>query len=221
MGAVHVTEASDAPGGLVIITHQVMDMHPNMWIFWVAFVFIGTICLMALVPAITVELNLQDAERQKEALHKDAWEQRVETQRHVLETIFRKVDVDGSDSISREEVGAFLSRTDVLEQIGLDQYEADEYAEVEHKIDLNQLRMEFTRVYDALESEGRTELCCEDFIDAFRQMRHKPLDQTVMTLQQEIFNLRTIMTMENGNIQARLDAQLEALKCLRQESRSR
>ena len=34
-------------------------------------------------------------------------------------------------------------------------------------------------------------------------MRHKPLDQTVMTLQQEIFNLRTIMTMENSNIQAR------------------
>ena len=26
MGAVHVTEASDAPGGLVIITHQAMDM---------------------------------------------------------------------------------------------------------------------------------------------------------------------------------------------------
>jgi len=220
MGAVHVSETSEAPGGLVIITHKVMQSHPNMWIFWVAFVFIGTISLMALVPAITVELNLQDAERQKEALHKDAWELRVETQRHVLEKIFEKVDIDRSNSISREEVGAFLSRKDVLRQLGLDQYDADEYDDV-HKVDLNQLRMEFTRVYDALESEGRSDLGVEDFIDAFRQMRVKPLDQTVLTLQQEIFNLRTIMTQENSKIQGRLDDQLEVIKCLRDETARR
>merc|ERR1719277_22394 len=81
MGAVHISEVAEG-SGVVFITQKVMEAHPRMWVFWVAFVFVGTISLMALVPAIFVELNLRDAENAKKMQMKKEWHEHVEKQRH-------------------------------------------------------------------------------------------------------------------------------------------
>mmetsp|Transcript_441 Transcript_441/g.1157 ORF Transcript_441/g.1157 Transcript_441/m.1157 type:complete len:184 (+) Transcript_441:2-553(+) len=176
-----------------------MEVNPHMWFFWVAFVFIGTISLMALVPAIFVELNLRDAENVKKSQVVKEWNERVEKQRHALELIFRTADEDNSNSVSRGEMDKFLSGKDVLKSLGLDEAEQvdddDEDAPAE-KLDVKQLRMEFALVYDALEAEGRTELSCEEFIEAFKQLRAKPVSPDVLVLQQEIFKLRSLLLSE-------------------------
>merc|ERR1719401_293872 len=207
MSAVYVSKDADSLGGLIVITDKVMEVYPEMWIFWVSFVFIGTISLMALVPAIFVELNLRDAEEARKKQHKKEWEERVEKQRHALELIFHTADLDGSNSVSREEMDEFLATKDVLKRLGLEpeKYIDEEDEEVvEDMMDVRQLRMEFTMVYDALEADGRTELSCEEFIDTFRQMRAKPMDQVVLTLQQEIFKLRTLMNANNAKLHEEL-----------------
>merc|ERR1712050_78321 len=205
MGAVYVGEHADAMGGIVIITDKVIKVHPQMRIFWICFVFIGTISLMALVPAIFVELNLRDAGETVKLQYKKEWEQRVETQRHALELIFQTADLDGSDSMSREEMDEFLSTKDILKRLGLqpERYNDEEEEEevLEDMLDVRQLRMEFTMVYDALEAEGRTELSCEKFIETFRQMRARPMDQVVLILQQEIFKLRTLLDTNTTTLQ--------------------
>lgn len=217
MNAIHVSEVAEEAGGFVVITHKVMAVYPSMWIFWVGFVFIGTISLMALVPAITVELNLRDAQRVKDERQMTEWNARVEAQRDLLERLFKSVDVDSSNSISREEVNAYLGRKDILSQLGLDKVKDAEDEDDVRLVELHQLRMEFTRVYDAVEAEGRTDLDQEEFIEAFRRLRAKPLDQTVLILQQEIFNLRTVLLAESYKIQARLDDQITDIESLRAE----
>merc|ERR1711972_600986 len=206
MGAVHMSDKSEAPGGMVFITQKVTEVHPNMWFFWVAFVFVGTISLMALVPAIFVELNLRDAELAEKRRAKKEWERRVETQRSALETVFQMADKDGSNAISRVEMDAFLQQSDALVHIGfeaLDEDNEDDENNVE-QLDAKQLRMEFSMVFDAIEAEGRQELSCVEFVDAFRKMRAKPVDEVVLTLQQEIFKLRTLMVMEIRKLQDEL-----------------
>jgi len=204
MSAVHMSEL-DHHDGAVFIAQKVLEAHPRMWIFWVAFVFVGTISLMALVPAIFVELNLRDAEVADKKRAKKEWEQRVEIQRSALERVFFMADEDGSKAISREEMDNFLQTSDALVQIGLEaSKETDDDEDPENareQLDAKQLRMEFAMVFDAIEAEGRTELSCSEFIEAFRKMRAKPVDQVVLTLQQEIFKLRTLMVMQNRKLQ--------------------
>merc|ERR1719401_92897 len=214
MSAVYVSKDADTLGGLIVITDKVMEVYPEMWLFWVGFVFIGTISLMALVPAIFVELNLRDADLARKKQHKKEWENRVEKQRHALELIFHTADLDNSNSVSREEMEEFLGTKDVLKRLGLEPekyIDEDDEEVVDDMMDVKQLRMEFSMVYDALEAEGRNELSCEEFIDTFRQMRAKPMDQVVLTLQQEIFKLRTLMTGQDRRLRKEMGRIADAI----------
>eukprot|EP00444_Apocalathium_aciculiferum_P044192 CAMPEP_0183534138 /NCGR_PEP_ID=MMETSP0371-20130417/26678_1 /TAXON_ID=268820 /ORGANISM="Peridinium aciculiferum, Strain PAER-2" /LENGTH=578 /DNA_ID=CAMNT_0025734469 /DNA_START=1 /DNA_END=1737 /DNA_ORIENTATION=+ len=200
MGALHITDDSLAPGGMVVITEKVTEVHPHMRLFWIAFVFVGTISLMALVPAIFVELNMRDAELARKRSQKDDWERRVEAQRAALEAVFKGADKDNSNAISRSEMDEFLMTKDALKRIGLEKDEEDDDGVHGDHVDVRQLRMEFSMVYDTIEAEGRQELSSSEFIEAFRQMRAKPMDQVVVMLQQEIFKLRTVMSTENSKL---------------------
>lgn len=208
MGSLHVV----SPDDIIIITEKVTDIYPQMWIFWTAFVFVGSISLMALVPAIFVELNLRDADCSRQISQKIEWENRVEAQRAALQVVFHAADKDRSNAISRREMDLFLQQEDVMKQIGLDQ-ETDDAVENEDRVNIRQLRMEFSMVYDEIEAHGRYELSWNEFIDAFRQMRSKPMDQVVLTLQQEIFKLRTLMTKQNNRIKSEIKALVIPRQC--------
>merc|ERR1719191_2033892 len=89
---------------MVIVAQKAMDAMPQMWIYWVVFVFVGPISLMALVPAIFVSINLRDAEKNKDKDIQEEWSEIVKSQREQLEKLFRLADTDNSDSLSREEM---------------------------------------------------------------------------------------------------------------------
>jgi len=214
-GAIHFSEISDHPGGLVVITDHVMGIYPMMWIFWVTFIFLSTISLIALSPAILVELNLRDIQVAHDKQVKQEWEARIERQRNVLESIFQAADVDGSNSVSREEVDTFLQTKGIVKYLGLDrQWDEDHIYhgidQPKEKMDVSNLRMEFTMVYDDLEADGRRELSCDEFIESFKQMRAKPMDQVVLILQQELYKLRTLIMSENKMLQDELCVLLES-----------
>lgn len=198
MGAMHVPSGR---ADMIIITETVTQAHPHMSVFWIAFVFIGSISLMALVPAIFVELNLRDADKSRHRQIKHDWDRRVETQRAALELVFQAADKDKSHSLTRREVEDILQDKGILNQLSLDRESDDEEDDVyKEKLDIRHLRMEFSMVFDTIEAEGRKDLNCAEFIEAFRQMRAKPMDQVVVTLQQEIFKLRILMETENRRI---------------------
>lgn len=199
---------------MVIITEKVMDEVPMMWIFWVAFVFVGTISLMALVPAIFVELNLRDAEATRVKEEAEAWEERVNSQQHLLESLFRAADADGSDSVSREEIDEAFKNPDLMAEVGLDGL-IDEKGD---KIDMIQMRMEFGMVFDSIESEGKAELCLNEFLDAFRKLRQKPVSAEVLALQREIFSLREFIKSEMHMVHGHLGIDDEEVVQYRRQS---
>merc|ERR1712151_359615 len=124
-----------------------------MWIFWCAFVFIGTISLLALVPAITVELNLRDAQAVREDQQKKEWDDVVDRQRVALERVFQHLDKDNSQTVSWQEVDEMLSHPNALLKLGFQSEVDDDTAdpgEMAKKFQLGNLRMEFTRVYDSI-----------------------------------------------------------------------
>merc|ERR1711972_647240 len=79
LDAVHISGASNNHGEIVVITECVLKVYPRMWIFWVIYTLIGTISLIALAPAIFIDLNLRDAALVQERLERDAWERKVDT----------------------------------------------------------------------------------------------------------------------------------------------
>merc|ERR1712166_1106631 len=93
---------------IILITQKVMDVKPRMYIFWIGFVFFGSIALTDLVPSIFVVLNLQQAEHLKQETQAAEWQQKVKEQRIILEKLFKLADVDASDTVSRQELESLL-----------------------------------------------------------------------------------------------------------------
>merc|ERR1712232_701390 len=122
----------------------------------------------------------------------------MEKQRPIMTHIFHLADTDGSDSLSRHEVEEFLSGEDVLTQLGLDDHADPDKADDEmgeEKLDVNRLRMEFSMVFDALDQgNDENELSCQQFIEAFEELKSKRVSPEQVAMQQEIYKLRTILS---------------------------
>lgn len=206
MGAVHIT-STPRPGILVVITEKVVDAHPEMRFFWIVYALVGTISLIALAPAIFIDLNMRDAQIAQQKHKQECWERRVDAQKELLETIFKAADSDCSNSLSREEIDVFLQRRDVMNLMNPLREESDIFQDdpsmdqgsTDH--DLRHLRLEFQMVYDHMEEQGKKDLSCKEFIDAFRKMRKKPVDQVVLALQEEILKLRNHIIEESNRFE--------------------
>lgn len=184
LSALHVIHGHHG-SELVVITHRVSEEFPRMWIFWTTFVFLGTIALTALVPAIFVELNLRDAEAKRKEDESAEWEKRIKGQREVLGRLFEVADADLSDSVSKEELDVVLDNDATLEANGMQEI-------IEQKADF---LMEISRVFDDLPS-GQEELSREEFLHAFMRLRQTPASPEVLELQREVYGLRSFMREE-------------------------
>merc|ERR1719456_616499 len=78
--------------------------------------------------------------------------------------------------------------------------------------------MEFGMVFDAIESEGKTELCLSEFLEAFRKLRQKPVSPEVLALQREIFSLREFIKSEMHMVHGHLGIDDEEVVQYRRQS---
>mmetsp|Transcript_75910 Transcript_75910/g.210716 ORF Transcript_75910/g.210716 Transcript_75910/m.210716 type:complete len:451 (+) Transcript_75910:69-1421(+) len=203
MSATCVTQKTDFSGGVVVITDKTMKIYPSMWIFWVVYIFFGNITLMALVPAIFVELSINEMLAKQKEARNTGWE--VQNRAHMLECVFACADVDGSQTVNRTEFANFLVQRGVLDKL---RETVEELASTEDDPEIAQqilldaknlctdFTMDFTMVFDAMEALGKYDLTAPEFRAMLKQLRAKPLDQMVHCLQQEVFKLRAHLIKE-------------------------
>lgn len=183
-GAKYVINAFGGPQ-IILITARVDEVSRGMWIFWIFFVFAGSIALTDLVPSIFVVMNLHAAERQKKLDEVADWQKRVEDQRVALDKLFMLADVDKSDGVSRQELEDMLQNEAALKKARLHDI-------LEQKKDI---QMEVDRVFDEL-PPGYTELSHKEFLDVFSRLRSAPISAEVLALQKEVYSLRSFIRTE-------------------------
>jgi len=96
---------------------EVLAKRPEMWLFYVVFVFIAAIALMSLVPALFIEINMAKREKEKERMATRKKHERARKRRGVLSHLFALMDSNGDGVVSVAEMQAALEREGLMQQI--------------------------------------------------------------------------------------------------------
>mmetsp|Transcript_8398 Transcript_8398/g.19377 ORF Transcript_8398/g.19377 Transcript_8398/m.19377 type:complete len:330 (+) Transcript_8398:3-992(+) len=95
----------------------VIAIKPCMKIFFVAFIFCGSIALMSLVPAIFIELNLDARKRQATVLAMRRKKELFATKKALLQRLFQIVDDDANGYVSVSEMSRALASDITVRQL--------------------------------------------------------------------------------------------------------
>lgn len=169
--------------GWTSTANLVTSEYPGMIWFFLIYIFCAAIALMSLVPAIFVELNLENTAKEKAAKAKATEEQAREDTKQMLHRLFHLTDVSKNGLVSREEMAEALSRHEVqdalrnTEVVATDQDLSDVSLTME---DLFGETQDAIRVNPDFASQHppRPELAEIDFVDGF--LRGKEVSDLVV-----------------------------------------
>jgi len=90
---------------------------PGILPFFVCFIFVASIALMSLVPAIFIELNLSDKEKAEQRRVQKEREDTYKSKARVLKHFFKMVDRNGNGLVSISEMSWFLKHSDRVDEV--------------------------------------------------------------------------------------------------------
>jgi len=93
------------------------DAKPGILPFFVCFIFVASIAIMSLVPAIFIELNLSDKEKAEQLRVQREREDTYKTKERVLKQVFKMVDRNRNGLVSTSEMSWFLQHSDRVNQL--------------------------------------------------------------------------------------------------------
>lgn len=143
----------------VLNADKVLEVQPEMKLFYIIFIFIAGIALMSLVPAIFIEMHMTSHEIEGRKSAERLLRRTLRKEAIMLTHLFHLVDVDGSGSVSAIEMERAMKSPDVL-------YKLKEAGLTEHG-DLLNVRLGLLELLQEQRDEHgseQVELTEEDFI---------------------------------------------------------
>jgi len=153
----------------VMMTEHITQKRPDMYMFFVIYIFCGSVALLALVPGMFIQFllmereftQISDANRSKKDLQ-DKWAP-------LLFELFRVMDVDGSGYVSVSELDKFLNEGDCvmkLKLLGL--HEDCDVQDIKHGLFL----MWQERSREALDDVIEIEVSYEELVDCIIRIKY-------------------------------------------------
>lgn len=98
-------------------TQEVVDLYPNMRAFYIAFIFVGGLSLIAVVPPIFIEMHMAGQKLEEETCEQRAKEAKRQKVAMMVERLFDIVDADGGGSVSVEEIQTALTDDKIMQRL--------------------------------------------------------------------------------------------------------
>jgi len=150
---------------------RVLEIKPGMLIFFVLFIFVASIALMSLVPAIFIELNMTSRKRDEEREKTKADNKLKKGWTKMLTGLFKKADDNDNGFICQEEMKAVLTQEKKLRNFQRGSGLMDEGDFMHVKLGLFELWEEQAQEYGDLHEDEFPGLNKEDFVN--KTFRHR------------------------------------------------
>lgn len=151
------------------IVRPLMDVHPEIFLFFVFFISIAVFVLMNLVTAVIVEHAFSGAKDEAEELAV-ILEREKEKELSELQVLFESLDASGDGRVSRQEL-----------------FDASKKRKVRQKLRaMDIMPKDIEELWNILDASGDGELEGEEFINGIRRLRGEAKAKDILRLEREL-----------------------------------